>query len=79
MIKAFLLSLIRFYKRSEIIRNEMARNLHLPVDACRFKPTCSEYMYESVEKYGAGKGFWLGFKRFLRCGPWTKGGYDPVK
>ena len=47
--------------------------------ACRFHPTCSVYMMEAVEKYGAIKGTWLGIKRLLRCQPFCKGGYDPVK
>ncbi|HLB95538.1 MAG TPA: membrane protein insertion efficiency factor YidD [Patescibacteria group bacterium] len=46
---------------------------------CRFKPTCSQYSYEAIEKYGTLKGGWLGFKRILRCTPWAKGGWDPVK
>jgi putative membrane protein insertion efficiency factor len=47
--------------------------------ACRFEPTCSEYARESVARYGAVKGTWLGLKRILRCQPLCKGGYDPVK
>ncbi len=47
--------------------------------ACRFYPTCSEYMREAVEKYGAGKGVWLGVRRLLRCHPFNPGGFDPVK
>lgn len=47
--------------------------------ACRFSPTCSEYARDAVEKYGALKGTWLGVKRILRCQPFSKGGYDPVK
>ena len=47
--------------------------------ACRFEPTCSTYMMEAVEKYGALKGTWMGVKRILRCQPFCKGGYDPVK
>lgn len=47
--------------------------------ACRFEPTCSEYTRQAVEKHGAIKGSWLGFKRILRCQPFSKGGYDPVK
>ncbi len=46
---------------------------------CRFTPTCSEYMKEAIEKYGALKGLKLGFKRLLRCHPFGKYGYDPVK
>jgi putative membrane protein insertion efficiency factor len=47
--------------------------------ACRFEPTCSEYTKQAVEKYGAMKGSWLGLKRILRCQPFSKGGFDPVK
>ena len=47
--------------------------------ACRFEPTCSEYTRQAVEKYGAIKGSWFGLKRILRCQPFSKGGFDPVK
>jgi putative membrane protein insertion efficiency factor len=47
--------------------------------SCRFTPTCSEYAECAVEKYGALRGTWLGVKRILRCQPFSKGGYDPVK
>jgi len=46
--------------------------------ACRFKPTCSEYATQAVEKYGTIRGTWLGAKRILRCQPFCKGGYDPI-
>lgn len=47
--------------------------------SCRFTPTCSVYMMEAVDKYGAIRGTWMGVKRILRCQPFSKGGYDPVK
>ncbi len=47
--------------------------------SCRFTPTCSEYAAQAVEKYGAIRGTWLGTKRILRCQPFCKGGFDPVK
>jgi putative membrane protein insertion efficiency factor len=47
--------------------------------ACRFTPTCSEYAMQAVEKHGAIRGTWLGTKRILRCQPFCKGGFDPVK
>jgi len=45
---------------------------------CRFRPTCSEYSYQAIEKYGIMKGGFLGLKRLLRCHPFSRGGYDPV-
>jgi uncharacterized protein len=46
--------------------------------ACRFEPSCSEYARQAVERYGAIKGIWMGFKRLLRCQPFSQGGRDPV-
>ena len=49
------------------------------VRVCRFYPSCSEYYYESVKKYGSIKGSFLGAKRIVKCGPWTEfGTQDPV-
>ena len=47
--------------------------------ACRFYPTCSEYMLDAVAKHGVGKGVWMGLKRLGRCHPFHAGGYDPVR
>jgi hypothetical protein len=46
---------------------------------CKYEPTCSEYTKQAIEKYGAVKGVFLGIKRILRCNPFSKGGYDPLK
>lgn len=47
--------------------------------ACRFHPTCSEYMMEAVRRYGTAHGVWLGTRRLLRCHPFHAGGFDPVR
>ncbi len=46
--------------------------------ACRFAPTCSEYMLEAIKIHGVARGVWLGLKRLGRCHPFREGGYDPV-
>jgi uncharacterized protein len=46
--------------------------------ACRYSPTCSEYMMQAVAKHGAARGVWMGVKRLARCHPFHDGGYDPV-
>jgi putative membrane protein insertion efficiency factor len=69
-MKFLVLSFLRLYKT--------ALSPFLP-SACRFTPSCSTYAIEAVEKYGAIKGTWMGVKRILRCQPFSKGGYDPVK
>ena len=69
MKKLFLL-LIRFYQRG-------ISPLRGP--CCRFRPTCSAYAYEAINKYGAIKGGFLALKRLCRCNPFYKGDfYDPV-
>ncbi|WP_409069088.1 membrane protein insertion efficiency factor YidD [Clostridium sp. FAM 1755] len=47
--------------------------------SCRFYPTCSQYAIEAIERYGALKGTLISIKRILRCHPFNKGGYDPLK
>jgi putative membrane protein insertion efficiency factor len=47
--------------------------------ACRFHPTCSEYMAQAVEQRGVWRGLWMGTRRLLRCHPLHQGGFDPVK
>lgn len=68
MFKRFILRGLVFYKKY-ISKGE----------SCRFTPTCSEYTYEAVKKYGGFKGLFLGFKRVLRCRPGGGSGVDLLK
>lgn len=51
---------------------------HLGIE-CKYYPTCSEYTKQAIFKYGTIKGIYIGGKRILRCNPFSKGGYDPLK
>ncbi|MDD3921103.1 MAG: membrane protein insertion efficiency factor YidD [Eubacteriales bacterium] len=68
-MKRFLLWLIRFYQRQISPHTR---------PSCRYVPTCSEYAFTAIQRYGALKGSRLAIWRILRCNPFSKGGYDPV-
>jgi putative membrane protein insertion efficiency factor len=59
----------------QLYRN-MVSPLRLPT--CRFMPTCSQYAVDALAEYGLVKGGWLAVVRLLKCGPWHKGGWDPI-
>jgi putative membrane protein insertion efficiency factor len=68
--RAIAIGLIRIYK---LIVSPL-----LP-SACRFHPTCSEYMKDAIEKHGVVKGVGRGLRRLSRCHPFHEGGFDPVR
>lgn len=69
-MKRVLIASIKLYKRfiSPALPN-----------SCRFYPSCSQYTLEAIEKYGALRGGFMGVKRILRCHPFSRGGFDPVR
>ena len=46
--------------------------------SCRFVPTCSQYAVDALSEYGVMKGSWLAAARLAKCGPWHRGGWDPI-
>lgn len=68
-MSTILRGLIRIYQ------NTISRALP---PTCRFEPSCSEYAYQALGKYGLFKGSWLAIRRLSRCHPFDPGGYDPV-
>lgn len=73
-MKKLVIKIIEFYKKYISSYFSQMFGIH-----CKFDPTCSEYAKQAIEKYGVIRGTWKGFKRFLRCNPFSKGGYDPLK
>jgi len=69
-MKKILLSAIKFY-RKYISPGRPS--------CCRFMPTCSQYALDAIIKYGAFKGSIMAVYRIIRCNPFCKGGYDPVR
>ena len=72
-MKKILIFLIKLYKKY------ISHFLELLGIKCKYYPSCSEYTKQAIEKYGAIKGSFYGFKRIIKCNPFSKGGYDPLK
>lgn len=73
MLRSVALALIRLYQATLSPDHGPWRR-----PGCIYRPTCSAYGYEAIEKYGIIKGTVLTLRRIGRCHPWSKGGYDPL-
>ena len=69
-MKKILIWLINGYQK-HISKWLESKNIH-----CKYYPTCSEYTKQAIQKYGVGRG---GINGIIRCNPFSKGGYDPLK
>jgi putative membrane protein insertion efficiency factor len=69
-MRALIVGALRIYKRwiSPLLPS-----------ACRFHPTCAEYMIEAIDMHGTARGIWMGMKRLAKCHPFHEGGFDPVR
>ena len=69
-VRKFFIGLIQIYRR---FLSPM-----LP-PTCRYEPSCSLYTVQAIEKYGVVRGLFMGILRVLRCHPFARGGFDPVR
>jgi hypothetical protein len=76
--RALVVRLIKFYQKTLSFDHGPMKEA-FPHGFCRFTPTCSQYGAEAIMKHGVVKGGIMTMWRILRCNPWNKGGYDPVK
>ncbi len=72
-MKKIFIKMINWYQKniSKLLESKNIR--------CKYYPTCSEYTKQAIEKYGVIKGTGIGLARIIRCNPFSKGGYDPLK
>lgn len=77
ILKKTLLITIKAYQRTLSPDTGIMRVFY-PFGVCKYHPTCSEYGYQAISRYGLIKGGFLTIKRVCRCHPFTGGGHDPV-
>jgi putative membrane protein insertion efficiency factor len=71
------LKAIRWYQKY-LSPDHGPRKSRYPAGYCKYYPTCSNYGYEAIERYGILKGSVLALWRIIRCNPWSRGGHDPL-
>ena len=71
-MKSFLLFLIHLYQKTAFLRKAFTKTAFGVENYCKFNPSCSQYTYDSIKKYGSMKGIVLGLSRFSKCHPFSK-------
>ncbi len=78
--KKIFIRLITFYQKTLSLDTGILKKMGIiQKQICVFYPTCSEYTKEAINKYGFLKGIKLGILRIMRCHPWQKKHFDPLK
>ena len=77
-MRFIVIKIIKFYQKTLSFDHGFFKYLY-PYGFCRFSPTCSEYAVQAIEKYGIIKGGLKAIWRVIRCNPFNKGGWDPIK
>lgn len=77
-VRVVVLWLIKIYQKTLSFDHGFFSRF-FPFGFCRFNPTCSEYAYQAISKYGVLRGGIKALWRIMRCNPFSKGGNDPVK
>jgi len=76
--RKMVVGLIKIYQKTLSFDHGPLKSLY-PHGFCRFSPSCSQYGIDAFTKYGLIRGGLMTSWRIIRCNPWNKGGYDPVK
>jgi len=76
LFRLSVLKLIRLYQKTLSPDHGPLSLFHPWPGVCKFRPTCSEYAYQAIAKYGLLKGGFKVLGRILRCHPWSRGGWD---
>lgn len=76
-MKKIALQLIKIYQKTLSLDHGILSYVYSE-RLCRYYPTCSQYTYTAITRFGLMYGGWLGFKRVCSCHPWRKGGVDEV-
>jgi putative membrane protein insertion efficiency factor len=77
-IRHTVLATLRLYQKILSFDHGFAKHLVPSGGRCRYYPSCSEYGYRAIERFGVWRGGWLALRRVLRCHPFVPGGVDEV-